>query len=112
MPLVGAPQSNKMTRDEEDEQKSALDVANPDEILKVSPRRRKKVVTFASLGDLAQVQALATNEADPQTSELEKGDGSEESMPSAPVDPGHFLNMPLEDYDATGKNVCTAIVNS
>ena len=74
MPLVGAPQSNKMTRDEEDEQKSALDVANPDEILKVSPRRRKKVVTFASLGDLAQVQALATNEADPQTSELEKGD--------------------------------------
>ncbi|RMX45224.1 hypothetical protein pdam_00020953 [Pocillopora damicornis] len=105
MPLVGAPQSNKMTRDEEDEQKSALDVANPDEILKVSPRRRKKVVTFASLGDLAQVQALATNEADPQTSELEKGDGSEESMPSAPIDPGHFLNMPLEDYDATGKNV-------
>ena len=112
MPLVGAPQSNKMTRDEEDEHKSALDVANPDEILKVSPRRRKKVVTFASLADLAQVQALATNEADSNTLELEKADGSEEPTQVAQLDPSHFLNMPLEDYDATGKNVCTAIVNS
>ena len=108
MPLVGDPQSNEMTRDEEDEHNTSLAVDNPDDKPEASPRRRKKVVTFASLADLAEIQALTTYEADSQALELDKADCSEEPTPPALSDPSHFLNMPLEDYDATSNNVSTA----
>lgn len=107
MTWVGDLQPNEMTRVEDDEHVSSLTVVDPDEKSEVSPRRRKKVVTFASLADLAEIQALAVCEADPQTSEMDKTDCSEGPNPQASPDPSYFLNMPLEDYDATRNNVGT-----
>ncbi|KAL9953553.1 hypothetical protein ACROYT_G040985 [Oculina patagonica] len=94
-----------MIKDEDDEHVSSLTVVDPEEKSAVSPRRRKKVVTFASLSDLAEIQALATCEADPQTSEMDNTDCPEEPTPQGLPDPSYFLNIPLEDYDATSNNV-------
>lgn len=110
MTWVGDLPSNEMTRDEDDEHVSSLTVDDPEGKSAVSPRRRKKVVTFASLADLAEIQALTACEADPQISEMDKTDCSEEPKPQALPDPSYFLNMPLEDYDATSNNVGTAHV--
>ncbi|KAJ7374231.1 hypothetical protein OS493_007307 [Desmophyllum pertusum] len=106
MTWVGDLPPNEMTREvDEDEHDSSLAVDNVDDKPTVSPRRRKKVVTFASLANLAEIQALAICETDSQSSEMDKTDCSEEPKQQASPDPSHFLNMPLEDYDATCSNV-------
>ena len=94
-----------MTRDEDDEHIPTIKVVPPDEKSAVSSRQRKKVVTFASLGELAEIHALAVCEADSQA--VGNTDGSEDSKPQALLDPSYFLNMPLQDYDATSNNVST-----
>lgn len=92
-----------MLRDGEDDSSFAGD--NVDEKMVPSPRRRKKVVTFASLAELSEIQALATCETDSQSSEIGKTSCSEETKQQALQDPSLFLNMPLEDYDVTDGNV-------
>lgn len=105
MSWVGNLQPNEMARDEGDEDVPTLTVADSDEKPAISPRRRKKVVTFASLADLAEIQALAGCEPDSQSLEMDKTDGSEEPKSRGLPDPSYYLNMPLEDYDATSNNV-------
>ena len=107
MSWVGNLQPTNMTRDEGDEHLPTINVVTPDGKSAVSPRRRKKVVTFASLADLAEIHALAVCEADSQAPEMGNADGSEDTKPQALPDPSYFLNMPLEDYDATSNNVST-----
>lgn len=107
MSWVGNLQPTNMTRDEDDEHIPTINVVAPDEKSAVSSRRRKKVVTFASLADLAEIHALAVCEADSQALEIGNTDGSEDAKPQALPDPSYFLNMPLEDYDATSNNVST-----
>ena len=107
MTWVGDLQLNKMTRDEDDENVPTINVVAPDERSAVSPRRRKKVVTFASLADLAEMQALAVCEADSQPIDVGNAVGSEDAKPQTLPDPSYFLNTPLEDYDATSNNVST-----
>jgi len=107
MTCVGNLQPTNMTRDEDDGRVPTITVIAPDEKSAVSPRQRKKVVTFASLGDLAEIHALAVCEADSQAVDTGNADGSEDTKPQALPDPSYFLNMPLEDYDATGNNVST-----
>lgn len=102
MTWVGNLQPTNMTRDEDDDHVPTINVIAPDA---VSSRQRKKVVTFASLADLAEIHALAVCEADSQAVEIGNTDGSEDAKPQAPPDPSYFLNMPLEDYDATSDNV-------
>lgn len=102
MTWVGNLQPTNMTRDEDDDHVPTINVIAPDV---VTSRQRKKVVTFASLADLAEIHALAVCEADSQALEIDKTDGSEDAKPQALPDPNYFLNMPLEDYDATSSNV-------
>lgn len=104
MTWVGDLQLNKMNRDEDDDVPT-INVVTPDERSAVSTRRRKKVVTFASLADLAEIQALAVCEADSQALDIGNADGSEDAKPQSLPDPSYFLNTPLEDYDATSNNV-------
>ena len=94
-----------MLRDGEDDSSFAGD--NVDEKMVPSPRRRKKVVTFASLAELSEIKALATCETDSQSSEIGKTSCSDETNLQALQDPSLFLNMPLEDYDVTEGNVST-----
>ena len=107
MSWVANLQRTNMTRDEDDEHIPTIKVFAPDEKSAVSSRQRKRVVTFASLGDLAEIHALPVCEADSQALEISNADGSEEPKPQALLDPSFFLNMPLEDYDATSNNVST-----
>ena len=107
MSWIGNLQPTNMTRDEDDEHIPTIKVVPPDEKSAVSSRQRKKVVTFASLGDLAEIHALAVCEADSQAVEIGNTDGSEDPKPQALLDPSYFLNMPLQDYDATSNNVST-----
>ena len=102
MNWVGNLQPTSMTRDEVSEHVPTINVVSPDA---VSSRRRKKVVTFASLADLAEIHALAVCEADSQALETGNTGGSEDAKPQALPDPSYFLNMPLEDYDAASNNV-------
>ena len=59
------------------------------------------------MSELAEIQALATCETDSQSSEIGKPACTEETTLQALQDPSLFLNMPLEDYDATDGNVST-----
>lgn len=102
MTWVGNLQPTNMTRDEDDDHVPTINVIAPDA---VRSRQRKKVVTFASLADLAEIHALAVCESDSQVPEICITDGSEDAKPQASPDPSYFLNMPLEDYDATGNSV-------
>ncbi|CAH3140850.1 unnamed protein product [Porites lobata] len=83
---------------------SLTDVSSRDKTTP-SSRRRKKVVTFASMAELAEIQALAACETDSQCSESGKTPSLDETTLQALQDPRLFLNMPLEDYDATCGNV-------
>ena len=87
---------------------SLTDVSSRDKTTP-SSRRRKKVVTFASMAELAEIQALAACETDSQCSESGKTPSLDETSLQALQDPRLFLNMPLEDYDATCGNVSTAV---
>ena len=87
---------------------SLTDVSSRDKTTP-SSRRRKKVVTFASMAELAEIQALAACETDSQCSESGKTPSLDETTLQALQDPRLFLNMPLEDYDATCGNVSTAV---
>lgn len=87
---------------------SLTDVSSRDKTTP-SSRRRKKVVTFASMAELAEIQALAAYETDSQCSESGKTPSLDETSLQALQDPRLFLNMPLEDYDATCGNVSTAV---
>ncbi|XP_068683417.1 sodium channel protein 1 brain-like [Montipora foliosa] len=69
-----------------------------------SQRRRKKVVTFASLSQLAEIRALATCESHSQSSSDSEAESvAETALPALPK-PSLFLKMPLEDRDATCGN--------
>ena len=87
---------------------SLTDVSSRDKTTP-SSRRRKKVVTFASMAELAEIQALAACETDSQCSESGKTPSLDETTLQALQDPRLFLNMPLEDYDALCGNVSTAV---
>lgn len=87
---------------------SLTDVSSRDKTTP-SSRRRKKVVTFASMAELAEIQALAACETDSQCSESGKTPSLDETTLQAVQDPRLFLNMPLEDYDASCGNVSTAV---
>lgn len=87
---------------------SLTDVSSRDKTTPTS-RRRKKVVTFASMAELAEIQALAACETDSQCSESGKTPALDETTLQALQDPRLFMNMPLEDYDATCGNVSTAV---
>ena len=70
-----------------------------------SQRRRKKVVTFASLSQLAEIRALATCESHSQSSSDSEAESvAETALPALPK-PSLYLKMPLEDRDATCGNV-------
>ena len=92
---------------DDEEHCSALTVDDADDKMASSPRKRKKVVTFASMAELAEIQALASCEIDPQASEIGKAASVNETRLQASQDPSLFLNMPLEDYDATDGKVRT-----
>ena len=102
MTWVGNLQPTNMTRDEDDDHVPTINVIAPDA---VNSRQRKKVVTFSSLADLAEIHALAVCETDSQAPEICNTDGSEDAKPLPSPDPSYFLNMPLEDYDTTGNSV-------
>lgn len=95
---------DKMTKDGEED--SSVTIDNGDDSMISTSRRRKKVVTFASLAELAEIQALAASEPDSLSSEIGKPASVDEEIKlKALQDPSLFLNMPLEDYDATNDNV-------
>ena len=89
---------------------SSIAVVDADPKMASSPRRRKKVVTFASMAQLAEIQALATCETDSQSSEIGKPACAKEANSQPLQEPGLFLNMPLEDFDATGGHVSRSYV--
>lgn len=73
-----------------------------DDKMASTSRRRKKVVTFASLSQLAEILALEASETHSQSS----NDGKElgqtgETTSQVSSDLNQFLNMPLEDYEVT-----------
>ena len=88
---------------------TCLSEINSDDKTAQSPRRRKKVVTFASMAELAEIQASAASEIDTLCSEGGKTSPLNETTFQPLQDPRLYLNMPLEDYDASGVNVSTAL---
>ena len=88
-----------MIKDEGDSDPTATTI---DDKMASTPRTRKKVVTFASLSQLAEILALEASE----THSLSSDDGKHlgqtgETTSQVSSDPNLFLNMPLEDYEVT-----------
>ena len=86
-----------MIKDEGDSDPTATTI---DDKMASTPRTRKKVVTFASLSQLAEILALEASETHSQSSDDGKELGQTGETTSQ-VSSDLFLNMPLEDYEVT-----------